>query len=329
MNRYLPPVRDVPANELTACLQFLLGKLRIERAQWVVAQLTDRVERKRIADIFAVESRQVGHIQAAALAILQHPGAATLLALGLSTEVNRELPPINPQPLAVARQLLARLTTRLAAMDVQFLQAVSESFEQGELLRQVGFVHLADLVFLVLERQHFRPTREPDGRDWRFQVVGEQENRLDEACSIAAATFAATLDCPRLSDFRSAAEIVAGYRTAPLFDPQLWQILMVANKPAGCLFLTQHRDHESVAMEASSTSSGAIEISYMGLLPNYRGQGLGELVLAAAVRVADQLGAARMVLAVDRKNAPAIALYRRRGWTEAAQETAWGIKISP
>jgi len=35
-----------------------------------------------------------------------------------------------------------------------------------------------------------------------------------------------------------------------------------------------------------------------------------------------------MILAVDRENSPAIGLYQRQGWIEAAGETVWGLKIS-
>jgi ribosomal protein S18 acetylase RimI-like enzyme len=329
MNRVDLQVQNVSANELTACLSWLLGKLRVERAQWVVAQLTARVERKRISDIFAVQSQQAGQINAAAIAIIQHPGAATLLAIGDTTDDDLSAGTLSLHSTLPIDAVFNQLAARLAAGGVQFIQAASESFEQAKQLQRLGFSHLADLRFFVLETDLSQVADLPGDRDCQFEQVGEQESRLTLACELAATTFSGTLDCPRLSDFRSAAEIVEGYRLTNGFDPRLWQILLVDRQPAGCLFLTQHRGTETASQGATSNPGPVIEISYMGLVPRQRGRGLGTLILTEAVRVARQHQAPRMVLAVDRENSPAIALYRRHGWTDAGQETAWGIKIKP
>lgn len=54
----------------------------------------------------------------------------------------------------------------------------------------------------------------------------------------------------------------------------------------------------------------------MGLLPAYRGQGLGRRLLQAALDHARQIGAEKVELSVYTTNAPAIALYRRCGFNE-------------
>jgi ribosomal protein S18 acetylase RimI-like enzyme len=325
----MPPskdsVRDVSANELTGCLTWLLGKMRVERAQWVVALLTDRVERKRVSDIFAVESRQDGRIAAAAIAIAQPPHAANLVAIGDLGGWTSETAAED----TLEFQVFARLRERLNGSGVKFLQAATESTSQGKPLERLGFVHLADLAFLVLESEHFLPSIRDNDRALKFHVVGQNEGRLAMACEIAALTFTGTLDCPRLSHFRSAEEIVAGYRSATSFDPELWHLVMRDDEVAGCLFLTQHRGSNGTPAEAATHQAGAMEISYMGIVPKHRGVGLGERILVEASRIASQRQAHRMVLAVDRENSPAMALYQRRGWVEAACESVWGCRILP
>ena len=121
MNRSDLEVKDVPLDELTDCLQWLLGKIRLERAQWVVAQLSDRVARQRSRDIFAAASRQDGQLVAVALAILQPCGAATLLALeDTADETSRG-------SLARLHAVLSPLQTRLQAAGTHFLQTAADS----------------------------------------------------------------------------------------------------------------------------------------------------------------------------------------------------------
>jgi ribosomal protein S18 acetylase RimI-like enzyme len=52
----------------------------------------------------------------------------------------------------------------------------------------------------------------------------------------------------------------------------------------------------------------------MGLLPEYRGQGLGERLAVEAIRSAQRIGIERIELDVFASNARAIALYRKLGF---------------
>jgi len=354
-------VRDVPLSELGSCLQFLIAGLNVPRAQWVVAQLTDRVERKRMQEIFAVEAVEGNRISGAAIAVQQPSGAASLLAIGPAD--GRE-PALNERrskgcrsdhPMEETGQrdvpgfandattaVMSRLRCRLAELGTRFLQASSDSDDDVQRLQRLGFDHLAQLAFLVLEKEGFRGVQGANSRsDVQFVVVGDNAWLLEQVCSIAERTFAGTCDCPRLNQFRSSSEIVDGYRLAPTFDPTLWRLVVVDGQPAGCLLLTAHRATEASATESNAEEAkdsladgaggndfGAIEISYMGLVPEVRGRGLGRLVLDEAVRISAQRRAPRMVLAVDRENSPAISLYQRHGWVEAAQESVWGLQIS-
>jgi ribosomal protein S18 acetylase RimI-like enzyme len=52
----------------------------------------------------------------------------------------------------------------------------------------------------------------------------------------------------------------------------------------------------------------------MGILPDYRGQGIGRRLLQAALAAARNFGLERVELAVLTNNAPAISLYRSLGF---------------
>jgi GNAT superfamily N-acetyltransferase len=79
-------------------------------------------------------------------------------------------------------------------------------------------------------------------------------------------------------------------------------LLSVAGAPAGYFELERHRD-------------GSVEISYFGLLPEYRGRGLGKYMLTEAVQAAWALGATRVWLHTCTLDHPgALGNYLGRGF---------------
>jgi ribosomal protein S18 acetylase RimI-like enzyme len=52
----------------------------------------------------------------------------------------------------------------------------------------------------------------------------------------------------------------------------------------------------------------------MGVVPEARGEQLGEQIVRRALRLAALRGAERLVLAVDEANVPALRAYRRAGF---------------
>src|SRR5207247_8947085 len=95
------------------------------------------------------------------------------------------------------------------------------------------------------------------------------------------------------------------------FDPALWFLLPDgARQPAGVLLLNR------------STRTDALELVYLGLIPGYRGRQLGDLLMRHAQATAAHVGARRLTLAVDSRNAPALALYHRHGMTRVCSRMA-------
>jgi len=300
-------IRDVPPGELTNCLQWLLPHVTVARASWIVAQLTARVQRQRVSDILAVEQSCNEIVIAAGIAMVQPASSATLLAIQ-----DEDLPDSRTES-----PLMDNLVGRMRSLGVRFVQASSDSADEQLTLGRNGFTKIADLVFLVLEADVFgRLDPIGDRDDVVFETVGDNTEAMGIVCDVAARSFLETADCPRLSLFRSPEEIVEGYRMSLNFDPTLWRIVRSKGEVVGCLLLAVH------------PPEGAVEISYMGLVPQWRRRGLGRSILRHAYAIANARRAPRMVLAVDRENLPAVELYRRQGWSEAAGETVWGLRIS-
>jgi len=67
---------------------------------------------------------------------------------------------------------------------------------------------------------------------------------------------------------------------------------------------------------ASRAVSAHVGDLFMGLLPEWRGRGLGERLLHDAISASDRFGFLRVELGVFATNAAAVALYRKVGFVE-------------
>jgi GNAT superfamily N-acetyltransferase len=86
-------------------------------------------------------------------------------------------------------------------------------------------------------------------------------------------------------------------------------LLSVAGAPAGYFELESHRD-------------GSVEVSYFGLLPEFRGRGLGKYMLTEAAQGAWAQGANRVWLHTCTLDHPgALANYLGRGFRPFKTET--------
>jgi GNAT superfamily N-acetyltransferase len=333
----------VRLEQLNPCLQWVLAHYSIDRASWIVNRLTSHVQQGGASGIFVAatsiaDSADQGNYPAAidpdklcgvAIAIRQPGNSATLLAFQVVGD-------------ASSGEVLAPLIERLSQTGVTFIQSGCDDDGQANVLAAGGFEPLANLVMMSLEADQFAAASESAGgkeprRDATAAVTWVDLDQLGEdwrvhLSSVAGRTFIDTQDCPRLSDFRAADEIVQGYVDATHFDRRLASLMRVDGDWAGCLILTSHSAPEASVSPSDDaptppSESGAIELTYMGLVPEYRGKGLAGQLLAKTICSATANGASRVVLAVDRDNRPAAAIYQRLGWREVIGETVWGRKI--
>lgn len=340
--------RLIPLDQLDSCLRWSLEAYSSGRGGWVIRRLTDKVQRGDLSSIIAAATLSAESISAAGIAdsaihgvgiaIVQEGGAATMLVL----RADPETPP---------GDVVAPVVARLRESGVTFLQASADDDSQAAALAAAGFRPLADLQLMVLDRRDYddaarlaAPPGESASGGPRSPADFVRPDRLGDDwwetfVDVTCQTFTGTLDCPRLSDYRSDAEVARGYLSAPGFDPSICRLLRVDGEFAGCLVLTRHTacaaDPATGHDDATEPDTGAgvdsaggvLELTYMGLVPRFRGRGLGAAMLAETVAVAREISAAQVVLAVDSENRPANTIYRRMGWLAVERESVWGFKI--
>lgn len=117
-------------------------------------------------------------------------------------------------------------------------------------------------------------------------------------------TYEGTLDCPELNGVRTVAEIIAGHQAEGRFDPDRWWLARSGTQAVGVVMLTELED-------------GLMwDLSYMGIVPEFRGQGHGRALLGHALRCARAGLAVRLLVGVDARNLPARRLYASAGFVE-------------
>ncbi len=177
--------------------------------------------------------------------------------------------------------------------------------------RDAGFTHAGDLAYLRAQL-HSVPSEAltwPEG----IRIVqasqiasgsspASQRAELDAMLAQALErSYAQTLDCPELCGLRDTADIIASHRATGQYDPRLWFLVMDQGSPEGCMLLSRCPDQRSV------------ELVYLGLSPKVRGKGLGKLLMRLAMQRLSGLPETELACAVDKRNAPALALYKSFG----------------
>jgi ribosomal protein S18 acetylase RimI-like enzyme len=234
--------------------------------------------------------RQGSHMVAAALvqaqpgytAVLHVPQGATHAALG---------------------PLLTWLVERLQADGVRLVQTLLAlpAGDETQSLRQAGFTHAANLLYLVSTRSVF-PTQRPASELEFCPFFPADERRLAE---IVERTYIGSLDCPQLESLRDVKDVLSGYRAVGRFDPSRWLIARHRGVDVGCVLLAEHE------------GAGQWELTYLGVVPEARSQSFGLTLVRQAQWLARQGGCERLVLAVDGNNRPALDVYA------AAKFVAW------
>lgn len=184
-------------------------------------------------------------------------------------------------------------------------------------LDRAGFEPLATLSYL---RRSVRVTAsvpgpadrrvEPDtppGLTWqRFSRL-----RFRRFAETIARTYTDSLDCPKLAGLRTIEDTIETHKHTGRFTPRSWRLVLEGGKPLG------------VAMVNNLKGRG--ELVYLGVVPEARGRGIGRTLLARAIRDTAEKGLARMGLAVDVKNTPAMRLYEGANFHEVRRRLVWFV----
>lgn len=197
----------------------------------------------------------------------------------------------------------------LLAKEVRIVQSLlpTDAGRDADRLRAAGFTHPADLLYLVSDASRFPEALADSGLS--FDRAADRSDA--ELAKLVEATYEQTLDCPSLNGVQDCGDVLAGYRATSSFDPSRWFVARHSGQDVGCLLL------------ADIAEANQWLLVYMGLLPAARGRGLGIELVRHAQRLCGQAGRARMVLAVDAENAPAIKIYAAAGFVAWDRRSVW------
>jgi ribosomal protein S18 acetylase RimI-like enzyme len=205
----------------------------------------------------------------------------------------------------VADALVAAACDWLRGRGVKVCQAFAPANRTPDMapLERNGFRHVTQLVSM-----RCGVSRELQPAGALAFVAGSPP--LTEAFRAALLdTHTDTRDCPELNGSRTADELLAGFG-----DPAsggAWYLALREGAAVGVVLL------------APGVEPGAVELSYLGVVPAARGRGFGHELLTFALVEAARLYARALTVSVDARNEPALALYRRRGFAETDRCEVW------
>lgn len=208
-------------------------------------------------------------------------------------------------------RLIEHACGQLAGWEVHLAQSLLEPGEKLErqAFTDAGFTVLAVLSYLERALSRMNPSIPPE---WPagVRVEAYREDRREMLMELLEASYEQTLDCPGLYGLRRTDDILAGHRATGQFDPALWTLLFVDDRPAGAMLLNPFPAHRTV------------ELVYLGLAPFARGRRLGQQLLRYGLDLLKKRRERTLTLAVDERNTPALALYESEGMRPIVQRIA-------
>jgi ribosomal protein S18 acetylase RimI-like enzyme len=199
--------------------------------------------------------------------------------------------------------------------DVHLAQLLLDPAEAS--LRQAyvrqGFVELAELIYMQRE---VKKVPSLPSLPSSMQFINYSTQTHDLFAQTITRSYEQSLDCPGLGGLRDVEDVIIGHKGAGDFDPSLWFLLTEDGQSRGVLLL------------GLATHANALELVYLGLTPESRGRGLGEVLMNLALLSVIRKNRAELTLAVDSRNVPAMRLYLRHGLRKFGSRAALIRKLS-
>jgi ribosomal protein S18 acetylase RimI-like enzyme len=161
-------------------------------------------------------------------------------------------------------------------------------------LERHGFVHITSLWYMRHEL-YVLPAKAAAASELTYQTYC----RCDQALfhRTLQRSYEQTHDCPEVNGVRNLEEVLEGHQAQGIHNPEHWWLALQANEPVGVLLV------------AEISESQGWDLSYVGVIPEARGRGIGRELTRKAMQEARAAGATQITLAVDTRNRPAWSLY--------------------
>lgn len=180
-----------------------------------------------------------------------------------------------------------------------------ENHSAQQLLQRFHFDEAADMYFLA--RQLIREDLEANLTLEEFDHELFTEENTNRFISVIERTYEHSLDCPFLTGFRSGNDAIHSHRLSGQFDPAGWRLYRIGMADVGVALMNDHPDQNG------------IELVYFGIVPEFRGNGFGRMMLKQCIQASTITGRDVIFLSVDCGNIYANTLYRELGFMELAR----------
>ncbi len=210
---------------------------------------------------------------------------------------------------AIANKLLQDACQRMKQKSISFAQIIltPEEIPQTELILNNGFEQLADICYLQRSFDLPLPTQSK-----KFSVVPFNEKvHRKRFAKLLESTYEGTLDCPAFTSVRNGEAALLSHQHSGLYTPEHWLLFEVEGEDVGLLLMNDHPDQS------------AWEIVYMGVSPMFRGRGYGKMILLEGLQNVATSGREFVLLAVDKENHFASAIYEEMGFFSIANRSVF------
>lgn len=186
---------------------------------------------------------------------------------------------------------------------------------EGQVLERAGLTRLAKLIYMqraIEPGEHRMPRPTTLGGCDRPTILTYSEATHADFARAIEASYVDTLDCPGLVGMRQIDHIIAGHKGTGRYDPRNW---LAYFDPAG--------QPIAVLLLAEVAQGSGMELVYLGVARDYRGKGVGNVLMQYAVSETARLGGSRLYLAVDDRNDPAVRLYTSMSFRASTRKIAF------
>ncbi len=144
------------------------------------------------------------------------------------------------EPEETAVELIKSAVHQAMIAGARFVQTLlkTDAGREARWLRQCGFRHVADLLYLVSPGEAF--SRGAPATQLEFQPLDESAAAMTRLANLIEQTYQGSQDCPAVHDLQPIGDALASYRATGEFDPSRWFIVRHENADIGCLLLTEH-----------------------------------------------------------------------------------------
>lgn len=152
------------------------------------------------------------------------------------------------------------------------------------------------------------PLNSPKPHPLRFEPYRNMP--FGQWCNLIKAAYKDSLDVPEIEGARSIEQTLQGYAVHQPAHTDAWFSIWLENNPIGSLIL-------------SIPNSRQAELTYLGILPEFRSQGYGSEIMQFVMQWLQQQHIEFATLSVDCRNTTALRLYQRFGFQITEAYHAW------